>query len=421
METQLGRIVNDIENISSITATPGNGCTRFSYSNEDLKAREYLMEKMRDIGLAIKVDAVGNIRAKLFDENNKDNSSIMIGSHIDTVLNGGKFDGLTGVVTALEVIRVIKENNIKCEKPIELVIFAEEEGSNFDVTLLGSKALTANYTVEDLKRISNDKGNSAYEVMKKFGLDIDNLPNETLKDEEIEAMIELHVEQGGVLDKEDIPVGIVEAIAGMKTLRVSVKGVSNHAGSTPMNLRLDPMVASAELITSIKDAAIMKSFPTTVATVGKINITPNRTNVIPKEVEFFVDIRDVKEEGIECIENELKKKSIDVIEKYGVAIHIEEIGMSDVVHLSRRVTRVIEESAIVKGIKYMKINSGAVHDSAMLSEVTDVGMIFVPSIGGYSHCPEELTKYEDIKLGCDLLLEAVINLSNRPISATNNK
>ena len=347
METQLGRIVNDIENISSITATPGNGCTRFSYSNEDLKAREYLMEKMRDIGLAIKVDAVGNIRAKLFDENNKDNSSIMIGSHIDTVLNGGKFDGLTGVVTALEVIRVIKENNIKCEKPIELVIFAEEEGSNFDVTLLGSKALTANYTVEDLKRISNDKGNSAYEVMKKFGLDIDNLPNETLKDEEIEAMIELHVEQGGVLDKEDIPVGIVEAIAGMKTLRVSVKGVSNHAGSTPMNLRLDPMVASAELITSIKDAAIMKSFPTTVATVGKINITPNRTNVIPKEVEFFVDIRDVKEEGIECIENELKKKSIDVIEKYGVAIHIEEIGMSDVVHLSRRVTRVIEESAIV--------------------------------------------------------------------------
>jgi hydantoinase/carbamoylase family amidase len=421
VETQLGRIVNDIENISSITATPGNGCTRFSYSNEDLKAREYLMEKMRDIGLAIKVDAVGNIRAKLFDENNKDNSSIMIGSHIDTVLNGGKFDGLTGVVTALEVIRVIKENNIKCEKPIELVIFAEEEGSNFDVTLLGSKALTANYTVEDLKRISNDKGNSAYEVMKKFGLDIDNLPNETLKDEEIEAMIELHVEQGGVLDKEDIPVGIVEAIAGMKTLRVSVKGVSNHAGSTPMNLRLDPMVASAELITSIKDAAIMKSFPTTVATVGKINITPNRTNVIPKEVEFFVDIRDVKEEGIECIENELKKKSIDVIEKYGVAIHIEEIGMSDVVHLSRRVTRVIEESAIVKGIKYMKINSGAVHDSAMLSEVTDVGMIFVPSIGGYSHCPEELTKYEDIKLGCDLLLEAVINLSNRPISATNNK
>lgn len=419
VKVQLERIIKDMEYINSITATSGNGSTRFSYSAEDRKVRDYLIEIMECLGLDIKVDGVGNIRAKLYDQENKEFSSIMIGSHIDTVPNGGKFDGLTGVITALEVMRVLKENNIKSKRPIELVIFAEEEGSNFNITLLGSKMLTGDYTIEDLKRIKSDKGVSSYEVMKDFGLEVDNMPREVLQMDEVDSMIELHVEQGGVLDKQNIPIGIVEAIAGMKTLRVKVKGISNHAGSTPMNLRSDPMAASSELIIHIKNAACMKAFSTTVATVGKMQVIPNKTNVIPKEVEFFVDIRDVKKEGIEIVQNAILNKAKEVSAEHGVSIQIDEIGKSDVVHLSKRVIDVLEEVAKSNKIEYMKINSGAVHDSVMLTGITDVGMIFVPSIGGYSHCPEESTKYDDIKIGCELLLQAVVNLANNPFGLTN--
>ena len=411
MKTDINRIKDDIGNIANITSTPGNGCSRFSYSKEDKKVREYLLKEMKELGLDIKIDGVGNIRAR-YTNGNEGRPHIMIGSHIDTVPNGGKFDGVLGVVSALEVLRVIKENNITVKNPIEIIIFAEEEGSNFGATLLGSKALTGKYKLEDLKELSNDEGVSSYQVMKDFGLNIDNIENEVLEKNEIKAMIELHVEQGGVLDYEQIPVGLVQSIAGMKTYKISLKGESNHAGSTPMNFRKDPMVGASKIITYIDEVAREKASPTTVATVGKFHCEPNGSNVIPGEIVFYVDIRDVEIEGISIVENEMKEKAEEVATKHKLGLEIDLVSQSGSVNLSEKVLDTIEEVALKMGYKYKKMNSGPVHDSVMLTEITDVAMIFVPSIKGKSHCPEEMTKYEDIQVGSDLLLNAVIKLAN---------
>ncbi|WP_025640738.1 Zn-dependent hydrolase [Schnuerera ultunensis] len=411
MESCIRRIENDIENITKITATPQMGCTRFSYSKEDKQVREYLLKELEGLRLKIKIDGVGNIRAK-YVGGNEDKPSIMFGSHIDTVANGGKFDGLTGVISALEVMRVIKENNLSLKNPVELIIFAEEEGSNFGITMLGSKVLTGKYGLEDLKKIENDEGISSYEIMRNFGLDVENIGNDVLKKDEVKAMIELHVEQGGILDSEKIPIGIVKAIAGMKTYKVSLKGVSNHAGSTPMDLRNDPMVGASEIVTYLEKVAKEKGLPSTVATVGKIHCQPNMPNVISGEVDFYVDIRDVEADGVETVVKELEKKTEEIVLKRGLKAQIELVGESDSVRLSTKVIEAIEKSALEKGFEYKIMNSGAVHDSAMLTELTEVGMIFVPSINGRSHCPEELTDLQDIKLGCDLLLNTVIRLAN---------
>ena len=410
MGVNLERIQRDIETLSRFNATPGNGVTRFSYSQQDKQARDYLMNEIKELGLEIRVDAVGNIRARL-EGNNKDGPVVMTGSHIDSVRNGGRFDGVLGVVGALEAIRVIKEQNIKTNNPIELVIFAEEEGSNFGSTLLGSKFMVGRYTVDDLKKLKNSDGKTAYQVIKEFGLGINNYSAMGFKPSEIKCMIELHIEQSVVLDKAELSIGIVEAIAGMKTLRMVFRGVANHAGATPMGLRQDPMVAAGEAIMFIEKLAKEKAYPSTVATVGRISCLPNVPNVIPGEVAISVDVRDVKSEGIDIIISELEKEIKQIAKARRLDYEFQIIGQSEPVVLSADVVKAIEDTVKEKGYSYMRMNSGAVHDACMLADIVPVGMIFVPSINGRSHVPEEYTRYEDIKKGCDVLLGTVIKMA----------
>lgn len=409
MESNIQRIKNDIDIITSFNKTPGNGYTRFSYSEEDRRAREYLINEMKKIGLEVKIDGVGNIRGKYNPNSSK--PSILIGSHIDSVLNGGKFDGLVGVVSALEVIRQVKENQISIQKPLEVIIWAEEEGSNSGITMLGSKAMTGKIKSKDLKEIKSFTGESMYDLIKKFQLDVDMIDSQVLKKGDVEYLIELHIEQGGILDSEGLSIGIVKAIAGMKTYKVTLEGIPNHAGSTPMHLRNDALVGASHIITYIEKAAKAKGLGTTVATVGKIICEPNVSNIIPGKVVFYVDIRDVEEEGKDILSNELINKTKEIADLYNLKQVIELLGESLAVKLSNRIIDTIEGITKERAYPYKLMNSGAVHDSGMLVEVTDVGMIFVPSIGGKSHCPDELTRYEDIKLGCDLLLETVISLA----------
>lgn len=409
MEINLDRVLNDLEKITKFTRTPLNGCTRFSFSAEDKEAREYLFSQMKELGLEIKVDGIGNIRAKYGKD--LETQSIMIGSHIDTVGNGGKYDGLIGVLAALEVIRVIHEDKSELIHPIELIIFAEEEGSNFGSTMLGSKVLTGKLSLDDLKTSKNSDGISAYEMAKNFGLNVDDCEKDRILNNEVHAMIELHIEQGAILEIEKKSVGIVEAIAGMKTFKVTLEGDSNHAGTTPMRLRKDPMAGAAEIISHIKKAANHNALPTTVATVGKMSCEPNMANVIPKKIEFFVDIRDVENAGIDMMTEELFKKVKEVAQEHALESQIELIGKSEIVNLSKDIIDLIENAAKESGYSYMKMNSGAVHDAVMMTDVTDVGMIFIPSIGGKSHCPEEFTEERDIKAGCDLLLNVVKELA----------
>jgi len=411
MDINLERIKHDIETIGSFSSNSGAGITRFSYSESDRQAREYLLIQFKNLGLKITIDGVGNIIARL-EGTETDAPPVMTGSHIDTVLHGGLFDGVVGVVGALEVVRVLIEEKIRTKHPIEIVIFVEEEGSNFGSTMAGSKTMIGKYSVQKLKELKTDEGLSMYDLSKKMKFNPEDAEKFVVQPGDIKSMIEMHVEQSVILDIEKIPIGIVENIAGIKTFKIECKGISNHAGATPMHLRKNPMQAAAELICEIEKIVKEKANNTTVGTVGKIICYPNVSNIIPETVIFTLDIRDIDPEGINITVKEVKKKMKEVTVLHGVKLGIQLIGEADPIKLSTEVINTIEEAANEMGVTYKRMNSGAVHDSSLLADVTNVGMIFVPSINGRSHVPEENTNYLDIKLGCELLLRAILKLAN---------
>ncbi|MDD5515619.1 MAG: Zn-dependent hydrolase [Synergistales bacterium] len=410
LTVNIGRIRRDIETICAFNATPGYGYTRFSYSREDALAREYLLEECSKLGLSVTVDGVGNIRARREGED-PGAPSVMAGSHIDTVLHGGKFDGLAGTVGALEAIRTIVEADIRLKHPVELVVFSEEEGSNFSLPLAGSKAMVGRHGPEDLKKAKSPGGRSMSEAAKNAGYNPDDLPFQVLRPEDVKAMLELHIEQSVVLDSQGLPVGIVEAIAALRLFETEISGVPNHAGATPMNLRKDPMVAAARVIAKIRDLARETPSGTTVGTVGRIFCEPNVSNVIPGKVRFTLDARDVDEPSLEGFVQAVRKTLQEESKSQGVVSEMRFLGGSKAVFLPPEITSLIENTANEREIPFMRMNSGAGHDSCLLATVTRVGMIFVPSIGGRSHVPEEDTRYEDLERGCNLLLGTLIKLA----------
>ncbi|WP_199872924.1 M20 family metallo-hydrolase [Inediibacterium massiliense] len=408
MKSSFIRIKRDIEKLSEFSETQ-IGCTRFPYTKEDKSARNYLIEEMKKIGLSVRIDGIGNIHGVL--EGTKDLPKVMMGSHIDTVFEGGNFDGVGGVICGLEVMRVLKEEKIILDHPVELVVFVGEEGCDFDSPYIGSKVLTGKFHIEDLKKIRNKKGISAYNAAKDFGLDPDTIHKDVLVSKDIKAMVELHIEQSLVLDHENISIGIVENIAGLSRLEVIVKGVANHSGATPMYLRQDALLACARMITKVNEITIEKGNCSTVATVGRILCSPNQVNAIGGEVSFTIDIRDIDKKMIQTITEEVIKNIKEIAVNEHVEIQIYNIGTGDPMELSSNIIDMIEEVVKSKNIKSKRMNSGAGHDACMFEDITDVGMIFVPSVGGRSHVPEEFTKYEDLQLGCEVLLDTIIKLA----------
>lgn len=400
MKINDSRLARDFEFVNSQSATE-LGCTRLSYSAEDLKVREYITNELKALGAHISVDSVGNIRAK-YNPDNLNTKSLLIGSHIDTVPNGGKYDGLTGTLCSLEVIRVLHENNAEIKNPIELVIFAEEEGSNFGVTMIGSKYMVKKLTLEELKKLYNDKNQTAFDYIQESGFNFQPEKDNFVEGKNELGMIELHVEQGGILDHQGLSLGIVQAIAGMNTIQMKVKGVSNHAGTTPMGFRKDSLLAASEMI--FKISKLVSNYETAVITVGKISVSPNASNVIAAETIFNVDIRDVVQENIDTISQQVETLCREIAADNDVEINVKIIGSSKVVHMDESLVKLIEEQAKANQLSNMRMNSGAVHDNAMLSGIIPTAMIFVPSIGGISHSPYEDTRFSDIVAGAELLL-----------------
>lgn len=406
MKVNEDRIANYFNYITNQSSTDV-GCTRLSYSIEDLKVRMYIMDELKSIGAEVKIDSVGNIRAK-YNPDNLKTKSLLIGSHIDTVPFGGRYDGLTGSVCSLEVLKTLHENDIKLKHPVELVIFAEEEGSNFGVTMVGSKYMTGKLSLDDLKNLYTDEGKTAYEYIQSRGFDFHPEEDYLVDGKNELGMIELHVEQGGILDNKGLSLGIVEAIAGMNTLQIRVQGVSNHAGTTPMNYRKDSLLAASEMI--YKLSKIASDYKTAVITVGKINVLPNASNVIAAETTFNVDIRDVIQKNIDKITDQVEKLCKDIGAVNEVETKVKVIGSSKVVHMGKNLVSLLEEQANKYGLSNMRMNSGAVHDNAMLNEIIPTAMIFVPSINGISHSPYEDTKFTDILAGAELLLHTVVEI-----------
>jgi len=409
MEIRIDRVNKDIESISSFTATPGEGMTRLTFSKEYMAARSYIAQELKKIGARLSTKIAGNLRGRL-EGSVQASPAVMMGSHIDSVVHGGRFDGVTGVVSALEVARVIAENRIAHRHPIDVVIFPEEEGSRFGSIMIGSRAWAGKLTIDDLHRFKDKDGISYMEAMDQSGLIPDD--QSILKPEEVKAMLEPHIEQSLVLESKGFQIGVVEGIAGAKQFLVTIRGVSNHAGATPMALRFDALQGAVRIIAAAEEMAAHEMGRNTVATVGFLRCEPGQANVIPGRVQFTIDIRDPDPGLLDRAAKRMKAIIEKTCQDRKLTCEIQPRSDTPPILLSKNLAHLIEETAQERGVKLLRMTSGALHDSSILAESMEVGMIFLPSKDGRSHCPEEFTDMKDIKLGAEILLATVLKLSN---------
>ncbi|MCL0077202.1 M20 family metallo-hydrolase [Dehalococcoidia bacterium] len=384
---------------------PKKGVSRPAGTGENRKIRDYAVERMKEAGLSVRIDKVGNIFGrKEGSKTNKD--SVMCGSHLDSVINGGMFDGALGVFSAIEAVRRMNDEGFENERSLEVVVFTAEEGSAFSPTLLGSSVLVGKLSVDEALNRKNAMGQTLEEALENIGYK--GSFERSLDD--VEYFVEMHIEQGPVLDTQGISVGIVESIAGIAWIMATILGEENHAGTTPMRMRKDALVAASDIISFINERAsemVEKLGASTVGTVGKLSVFPNGTNIVPGKVEMGIDIRDVVEENMEHLTNETLQAMKDVEKKYGVDIRTELLPMHMPTRLSAEVIDIIDNSARQLGIVPKRMNSGAGHDSQNMAERVNTGMIFVPSVNGISHAPMEWTSWEDIENGVKVLTQTL--------------
>ena len=409
MGIQIERIARDIEIINSFTATPGKGVTRFTFSEAYMQARHYVAQELQKIGARVATTVGGNLCGRL-EGSTMGLPSVMTGSHLDSVLHGGRFDGVAGVVVALEAARVMAEQKVPHRHPVDVVVFAEEEGSRFGSVMIGSRAWVGKLAPDDLHRLKDKDGVSYEAAMVNAGLA--PADNTLLKPGMVKAMIELHIEQSLVLENKGISIGVVEGINGIKQFVVTLTGVSNHAGATPMGLRHDALQGAARAIAAVEEIAVQEMGGNTVATVGTLTCEPGQANVISGRVQFTIDIRDLDAGRIDKAAQRIRSVIQTTCQARGLAFDIQPRSDTPPVRLSKEVVQLIEETAREKGIKTLRMPSGALHDSSILPEVAEVGMIFVPSKAGRSHCPEEDTDLKDIRAGAEVLLDAVTRLAS---------
>ena len=413
MKTKLERIRYDIDELAKISVTQGPGCCRQTYTKEFAEARDYIVKVMKEIGLSVREDAVGNIFGRM-EGKNPEAPVIMTGSHFDTVRTGGRFDGLAGVVAALEVARVMKEEGFVPNCPIEFVATAEEEGTRFSGGLFGSRAMCGQLYENELENSLDMDGISMAQAMKEYGLDPEKTNEAILNPEKVRMFLELHIEQGPVLDAENIEIGIVDAIAGLRRWVVTVKGRSDHSGSTPMNMRADTMLAAARALVrgTAKTAELGDG---TMVTCGSVEVKPGAMNVVANETVFKIDCRGKNMDSVGTVLEEIRASLEESVNTYpGLSFEVNEILRIESVYTDEKVQDIFEEIAKEKNISCKRMLSGAGHDAMIMSAICDVAMLFVPSLNGRSHVPEEWTDYEDIQKGTEILHDAIVRLATEP-------
>jgi allantoate deiminase len=388
--------------------TPWDGVTRLPFTDEDRLAREYLIGAMQKADLKTNVDAVSSIVGRR-EGLNSNEGSIMIGSHYDTVINGGAYDGILGVVCGLEVLRVLQEHQIQLKKPVELIAFNDEEGVRFSRGFTGSKAIIGHVTDEDLWKTRDRAGVSLGQAMQQAGFDPSQIPHVQRKPEEISAYLELHIEQGPVLEAENIDIGIVTTIAGTWRTFVEIIGRPDHAGTTPMHMRKDPLVAAAQLVAKVPEFAHLVD-PQGVATVGILNVEPNVANVVPAKVTFSLDIRSQFGGAARTVTQRVIEEA-RLICGDALECNIRMAMEEEPVHTDAKLQQAIEDATELNGYTGKRMFSGAGHDAQIMALLCPVGMIFVPSRSGRSHSHLEYTSPEAIAKGAQVLLDTVLKLA----------
>ena len=396
-----------VETFGEIGAADSGGMMRVTGSEADGRARDEIVRQFEEAGLSIAVDAVGNIVGKRAGKRELD--PVVAGSHIDTVPMGGRFDGTAGVLTALEAVVALEEASVETERPIALVVFTEEEGTRFGMGLLGSLVATGKLSVEEALGLEDRAGEtlgSALEAIGYRGTDEIGLANAA-------AFLELHVEQGPILHETGTQIGIVESVAGISHHRVTYTGEANHAGNTPMNRRYDAFVGAAEFAVELESVARESAEGSaTVGTVGSCLVEPNGTNVIPGRAELGVDIRDTELEALEATIEAAKRAAVEAADSRGLSMTWETLLEVRPTELSQEIRATLETACRANEVEYRSIVSGAGHDAMNVADVAPTGMVFVPSVDGVSHAPEEYTRPDDLATGAAVLASAIRRLAN---------
>ena len=405
---QRERLVKDFDAMAQLTA-PGEGINRLAFTDADWAGRQYIIDRMTDAGLSVEIDDFGNVIAYKIGKK-PDLPVVMVGSHTDSVPNGGNYDGVVGVLSAIEVIRSMTDDGYEHDHTIAVVSFMCEESGRFGNATLGSKAMRGELRLQDLYRLVDKQGISLYEALKGRNLNPDGIEEMAYK-RPVKSFTEIHIEQGKVLEHEQKTIGIVTGIAAPERFYVTIRGNADHSGATPMNLRHDALCGASKIILGIEEIASMQEEPPVVGTVGVVEVTPGAMNVIPGAVKLGVDIRSISEVARNSVVT-LVKEFIDITaEKRGLSYTIETIAQDYPVEMHPAMIREIEEAVKSVGVEYMTMPSGAGHDAMHWAEAVPTGMIFIPCREGISHNPAEFAEMDDIVTGAAVLDKVLRKLS----------
>ncbi|WP_405098851.1 allantoate deiminase [Oceanobacillus sp. FSL H7-0719] len=401
-------IVDMLQKLGSHGEDPEGGITRFLYSEAWVQAQRFLKEEMEREGLTASFDEVGNLFGRL-EGTKYPGETILSGSHVDTVRNAGHYDGQLGIITAFLAIKYLKANYGQPLRNLEMVSMAEEEGSRFPYAFWGSKNIVGTAKQEEvLGKLAFDDGIPFEEAMRKAGFEFRDESKGRRQD--IKAFVEIHNEQGNVLEKEGKSVGVVHSIVGQRRFTVKLTGQANHAGTTPMELRKDAVFTASKIIADVLTEAKRIGDPL-VCTFGKIEVTPNVVNVVPGNVLLTIDTRHTDKEALVSFTDYLEATMTRIAEEDGVEISIDMWMDEDPVPMDKEIVRVIEESCKEKGLNYKLMHSGAGHDSQVFAPFYPTAMLFVPSIDGISHNPKEYTEPKDLLEGAKALAAALYELA----------
>ncbi len=411
------RLIRDLNAISKIGIGSGGSVTRLVFSVKDLRSRQLLIHLLRQAGLKIHIDRVGNIFGRL-EGRNPGAPAVLVGSHLDTVVQGGKFDGTVGVVGALEAVRTLREQNVALSSPVEVVCFVGEESSRFGYSTLGSSLLAGEISMEDLTHAVDRDGTKLGDILSSMGIYWENLASLRRDPASLKAYLELHIEQGPILEAKKKKIGVVTSIAAPTRFRAVFTGQADHSGTTPMEMRKDALVAAAHLIIAIEEVCLNFSQlekGRVVGTVGAIKIEPGVINAIPGKAELSVDVRSIKAEAKDHVTKLVKGKAKEIARARKVRVEFLPIRDEAPVELDREIGGLLEEICKDKGLPYEVMPSGAGHDAMQLAKITRAGMIFVPSMRGISHSPMEWTSPKDICLGTQVLLDTIMRVANEAL------
>jgi allantoate deiminase len=403
------RLKQNLEELAEIGKIGETGVCRLAHSKEDRRAVEVVKGWMEEAGLTTKIDGFGNLIGRI-EGSQSDKPILILGSHIDSQPYGGRFDGTAGALGAIEVVHSMKENGVNPQRTIEVICFSDEEGCRFNKGIFGVRGLAGMLEDGELER-KDKQGVTRREALKEFGVEPDLSQSPVYQKGDIAAFLELHIEQGPVLEQKKKPVGIVSGISGPIWMTVTLEGFAGHAGSVPMPMRKDALLGASDIIRKFDDLVKREGTETTVGTVGSMQVFPNSRNIIAEKVEFTVDLRDIDLEARTRLEEKLYKIIEESAAEYKLKVEIKEDTRSEPRYCTDWIKDIMKEEDGKLGFDSPTLMSGPFHDALIMSYISDYGMIFVRCEKGISHNPLEFAEMGDIQKGVELLYNTAVRIS----------